>query len=178
MVTNAQVAKITAGMPPNEYLLVENRQPLGFDRDIPQGGLAIWHVDDNVGGNTVEGFLRQPGWPGNGSHYRVALLQADSLFHLEHNTNQGDGGDLFRDVPGIALSEVTMPASDAYRLGSSYPTGIEISEISASDATMTFRFRPATWCDVSSSLLPTRERSPSRTSSSGRPSMRPGSTAS
>lgn len=149
VVTNAQVAKITAGMPPNEYLLVENRQPVGFDRDIPQGGLAIWHVDDNVGANTMEGFLRQPGWPGNGNHYRVALLQADSLFHLEHNVNQGDAGDLFRDVPGIALSELTMPASDAYRLGSSYPTGVEISQVSVSGATMSFRFRPATWCDVS-----------------------------
>jgi hypothetical protein len=39
---------IQRGFPTGEYLLIENRQPLSFDRQIPQGGLAIYHVDERA----------------------------------------------------------------------------------------------------------------------------------
>ena len=29
-----------------EYLMIENRQPLEFDRDLWTGGLVIYHVDE------------------------------------------------------------------------------------------------------------------------------------
>ena len=34
-----------------EYFLVENRQPSGFDQALPGSGLLIWHVDEKQGSN-------------------------------------------------------------------------------------------------------------------------------
>ncbi len=145
--TNAQVGKISYGMPSNLYLLVENREPVGFDQQIPQGGLAIWLIDESVGSNTQEGFPGQPGWPGNGSHYHVAMVQADGRYDLEMNTNKGDAGDLFRNLTGVALDAAVAPTSDAYTI----KTGNEFSEVSVPGAIMSFTFRPAQWVDFAAS---------------------------
>jgi M6 family metalloprotease-like protein len=68
------VYKINHTFPIGEYLLIENRQPCSFDGDIPQGGLAIFHVDSSASVNhNTEGYPTVSGW--NGTHYRVALLQ-------------------------------------------------------------------------------------------------------
>jgi len=101
---------IKEGFPDDEYLLIENRQPVGFDREIPnaKGGLAIWHIDENKWNrpgqpydpakteNREPGFPGQPGWPANNKHYMVALVQADGRFDLEQGLNYGDDSDLFR----------------------------------------------------------------------------------
>jgi hypothetical protein len=135
--TFAHSAKITHDFPVGEYLLIENRQPVGMDVNIPAGGLAIYHVDENVGGNTTEGFPGQPGWPGNGSHYKVALLEADGLFELERNLTNGNAGDLYR-AGGIArLAPETSPSTDGYQGGATCASGNVISGISASGVTMT-----------------------------------------
>jgi hypothetical protein len=42
------VYKIKAGYPEGEYLLIENRQPTGYDMMMEGGGLAIYHIDDKV----------------------------------------------------------------------------------------------------------------------------------
>ncbi len=141
--TNSQVGRISNGMPANTYLLLENRQPVGFDQQIPHGGLAIWLIDDNVGNNANEGYPGQSGWPGNGTHFHVALLQSDGLYDLEHGANKGDQNDLFHDVPKVALDAATLPTSDAYAV----KTGNEFSNISAAGASMSFTFRPAVWVD-------------------------------
>jgi M6 family metalloprotease-like protein len=145
-----QVWYITRGFPAGEYLLIENRQAVGFDQQIPQGGLAIWHIDENAPGNMNEGFPGQSGWPGNGNHFRVALLQADGNYDLEQyatTNNRGDAGDLYQNVPSIALDETTVPNCDAYQGGAVYPTGIQISNVSPSSASMTFTYRPGVWVD-------------------------------
>ena len=36
-----------------EYFLVENRQKIGFDKNLPQSGLLIWHIDNSVYNSTV-----------------------------------------------------------------------------------------------------------------------------
>ncbi|NLI15309.1 MAG: M6 family metalloprotease domain-containing protein [candidate division Zixibacteria bacterium] len=81
----------TNGEPGNEYFLVENRQQVGYDACLPASGLFLWHIDDNVYSNSSEW------WPGCGysSHYKVALIQADGLWQLEHGANQGNAGDPF-----------------------------------------------------------------------------------
>lgn len=146
--TFKDIMKIGYGFVPTEYLLIENRQPVGFDQQIPSGGLAVWHIDEAITtNNTTEGFPGQAGWPGNNNHFKIALLQADGLYHLERNLNGGDAGDLFRSRGDMALSEATVPSSDSYQVGEVHPTGDELSEVSGPGSTMTFRYRPADWVD-------------------------------
>src|SRR5262249_31974161 len=119
--TNAQAVKINVGYGSQEYLLIENREPMSFDTLMVRGGLAIWHVDESIPHqagdpcNKIQGFPGQAGWPENGNHYAIALLQADGRYDLEKNVN-ADTTDLYHDLAGIALSETTVPSSDRYRL--------------------------------------------------------------
>jgi hypothetical protein len=100
--TSAVAYMIDSGYPSGEYLLVENRQPVGLDGALPQGGLAIWHVDEGKGSfsnddpNNDEGYPGQSGWPGNANHYRVAMLQADGTFDMDHGFDRGDSADVYR----------------------------------------------------------------------------------
>ncbi len=134
-----QVYKITQGFPNDEYLLIENRQNFGFDCTLPQGGLAIWHIDDRAGYNT-EGYPGQFRWPKNGNHYRVALLQADGKYDLEKGNNRGDAGDVYHSDGVDIINEGPdgHPNTDAYQQGRVRQTGNSINTISASGSTMTF----------------------------------------
>ena len=88
---------IATGFVAGEYYLVENRQPVGPDMNMPSsGGLAIWHIDDAA---TTEGKRDGISW-GNFplEHYKVSLVQADGEYNLEdptNTTNYGDAGDLW-----------------------------------------------------------------------------------
>lgn len=141
--TAQAVYKITRGFPAGEYLLIENRQPAGLDRNIPQGGLAIWHIDENVGGNTQEGYPGQAGWPGNGKHYKVALLQADGDYALEKGFGRGDAGDLYRAGAQNFIGMNTTPSTDTYQSGSVIPTDNRITQISSAGSTMSFVYGPS-----------------------------------
>jgi len=137
--TNPEVYRINSGFSSGEYLLIENRQNAGFDCTIPQGGLAIWHIDDTTGYN-VQGYPGQTNWPQNGNHYRVALLQADGAYNLERDQNRGDAGDMHHGagVDAIGPGPGNHPNTDAYKNGVVTQTGITISDISASGPSMTF----------------------------------------
>jgi len=92
---NAQdVYKIIKGYPANEYLLIEYRRKIGFESCMPKEGLAIWKIDE-LADYSNQGWPGQVGWPNNGKHYRISLIQADGLYQLENAANRGDGGDLF-----------------------------------------------------------------------------------
>ncbi len=131
--------RVTNGFPSGEYLLIENRQSVGFE-SMPQGGLVIWHVDENKGDNKSEGYPGQGGWPGNNSHYKIALLQADGAYHLEHHVNRGDAGDVFHGGGVSSIGPATSPNTGRYQGGTIATTGIQISGISASASNMTFSF--------------------------------------
>lgn len=139
---NSDVIKITEGYPSGEYLLIENRQPCGFETAMPQGGLAIFHIDTNA--NNIRGYPGQTGWPENGNHYRVAVLQADANYNLEKNNNRGDSGDAFHAGgvssigPSGTSTGATYPNTKAYQNGIIVDTFVTISNISAAGATMTF----------------------------------------
>lgn len=144
--SGAVIYKITEGYPAGEYLLIENRQPVGYDQKIPSGiggagGLAIWHIDENKPANNDPGFPGQAGWPENGRHYKVALLQADGAFGLERRQNRGDSGDLYRASFKDQIGPYTVPNTDAYQGGVIFPSSISIKEISATDEVMSFRLQ-------------------------------------
>ncbi len=116
---------------PNEYFIVENRSRIGLDRSGPANGLAIYHCDI-FGSNEL-----QEGTPTR--HYQCALLQADGRRDLESNPaagNQGDGGDLFGPVAGMALSSTSNPHS---REWDGRESGLLLSEISVPGERITFR---------------------------------------
>jgi subtilisin-like proprotein convertase family protein len=88
---------------PTEYFIVENRSKLDLDAHLPASGLAVYHCDTRGSNEWQEGSSTR--------HYQCALLQADGHLDLEHNANQGDGGDLYGAVAGTILSHATRPAS-------------------------------------------------------------------
>jgi M6 family metalloprotease-like protein len=133
--------------PEDEYILIENRQPIGWDEHLWDGGILIWHIDDNADGNGKRGYPGQYRWPGNGNHYRVAVSAADRNYDLEKGNNQGDKFDFW-----VAGSELTQgqfefeatdfsqyPNTNSYRSGSIFPTGIRIYDISMSGNVMSFK---------------------------------------
>lgn len=129
---------IKKGFAVDEYLLLEFRQAIDYDTDLFGGGLLIIHVDDSKRLQGVGGYPGLEGWPENGLHYRVALLQADGQYDLERGVNNGDAGDIWK--PGMTLgpgstssidnesgSGVVYPNTDSYQNGNIIPTGISIA---------------------------------------------------
>jgi len=109
--SQGQIVRLkSTALAPQEYFLVENRQRLfnGYDQYLPGSGLLIWHVDEGMasiyGGpdNNSECATTVPHCWGScaGSHYLVALEQADGLDHLENLSNVGDTGDPFPGASG------------------------------------------------------------------------------
>jgi hypothetical protein len=139
------VYRIRDGFPDGEYLLIENRQPIGFDRELPggKGGLAIWHIDENKRHNREPGHPDVPGWPDNNAHYMVALVQADGRFDLEKGQNIGDAGDLFRGGPGGVnrISSQELNGLRPYRADPRVGQFLRrLSGISEPGKVMTFRY--------------------------------------
>jgi M6 family metalloprotease-like protein len=136
----------------SEYLLMENRQPGSYDVLLPLGGLAIWHVDDDMSqyANSREGYPGQLGWPENGKHYQVALLQADGKYDLERGRNQGDYSDLFRYDHYVGVDQLSpsnssdpkigpFPNTDSYRQGSLGRTNHFITGVSGKEESRVHR---------------------------------------
>jgi M6 family metalloprotease-like protein len=175
----SQLYKIGDGsfnFPENEYLLIEYRLQWGFDSDLPGTGLLIYHIDESVGtNNDKEGHPWQSdGFPLNGKHYRVALLQADRLYGLERGINSGGARDFFHAdyidqlMPSISdPSEGPFPNTDSYQGGIlAHQTGVKIYNISKSGgSTMSFMFLGTQ--DQSFSIEVTEENNLTGSSTSG-----------
>ena len=112
----------------NEYFIIENRQKSGRDTFLPDSGLAIWHVDE-TGSNNNEQMTAA-------NHYECSLEQADNRFDMEHKSNGGDAEDLFAGPGSVSFSDATAPSAKWWDGSDS---GLTITEISASAATMTFK---------------------------------------
>jgi M6 family metalloprotease-like protein len=122
-----------------EYYIVENRQQQGRDASLPDGGLAIWHVDEQ-GSNNNEQMTAS-------SHYECSLEQADNRFDLEHGANAGDDQDMFGSPASTRFSDDTTPSSKWW---DGNPSGLTIDQISAPGPSMTFvasvaRTEPGCW---------------------------------
>ncbi len=86
------------------YYLVENRQPIGFDRFLPGNGVLIMYADDTVA------ECRQGKTP-------VKLINADpSIPHLEGAAFEIGKRDLFRDERNRISIRLTEKVDRSYRL--------------------------------------------------------------
>ncbi len=114
-----------------QYFLVENRQNSGYDRGLQRdmgasfGGLAIWHIDDNMTSNS------------NDSHRWVDVEAADGI-----TGPSGAGGanstDLWRSGYKTTFSNTSTPNS---RLYNGAPSNVSVTNISASGGVMTADFQ-------------------------------------
>jgi M6 family metalloprotease-like protein len=147
--TAANIYVIRRNFPTGESLIIENRQPLLWDELLWNGGLLIWHLDDNQDLVQQEGYPGQPGWPGNGRHYGLAVVSADGKYDLEMGNNSGDNGDYWRSGAMLGPGPVEVEASDSgiypntnsYQSGTIQQTGIVVDQISDSSIHMSFRVR-------------------------------------
>jgi hypothetical protein len=133
-----------------EYLLIENRQPLLSDARLWEpGGIVIYHIDENTEGygNFVRGGPFLDGWPGNGAHYKVAVLQADGKYELEMALNLGHNDDFWKagDVLGpgngeLVATDAVYPNTDSYVGGNIRVTGVTIDQFTdEGDGVWSFR---------------------------------------
>ena len=112
----------------NEYFLIENRQPVGYDRGMEAtlgsgfGGIAIWHVDENQSANS------------NDSHRKVDIEEADGTVM---GTGSGSATDLWYSGNAVTFDTLSNPNSNLY---SGSPSNVSIFDISASGSTMTASF--------------------------------------
>ncbi|MBF0338397.1 MAG: M6 family metalloprotease domain-containing protein [Nitrospirae bacterium] len=108
----------------NEYFLVENRQPQGYDKGLERwlgnsfGGLAIFHIDDNVADNDED------------THRKVDLVEADGT----EDSYGGESTDLWYAGNATTFNDTSSPNSKLYNGSSS---GVSISSISAKGIAMT-----------------------------------------
>lgn len=132
-----------------EYFLVENRQQKGFDKFLPDNGLLIWHVDENVFNKYFPNS--------NPQHFFLTLEQSDGKEELEENWIEiekklsgleqsetyktavkdiiGDSGDPYPgEMNNRTFNDESVPRSDSY-LGKS--SGVIIESISDSNELMT-----------------------------------------
>jgi len=138
---NPDALMIKVGFAQKEFLLIENRQAIGLEKNLPKGGLVIFHIDELAKFSKDPGWAGQAGWPENSNHYRVAILQADGEYHLEKGENRGDGSDVFG--PGDELRpgdhDLIYPNTDSYRRGKIKGTGIHVHDIEQnSDKSVSF----------------------------------------
>jgi M6 family metalloprotease-like protein len=132
----------------DEYFLVENRQPNGFDQFVHGAGLAIWHVNESV----VWTALGNTGGSSGNTTHGLQLMEADGLWNLMNGTNRGDGGDIY---PGSTSNTVFDNASTPSSLSSeNEATNVAVSSISAPSNTMTAIMRAGNFPPGVSSILP------------------------
>ena len=116
-----------------EYYLIENRQQTGRDIELPDAGLAIWHIDEAVTtGNNKEHMTPE-------LHYLVTLVQADGNWDLEHDVNVGDSTDLWSAPDYTDCGPDTNPNTSWWDTS---PSHLTVTNVSPSDSSMTFDFLP------------------------------------
>ena len=120
---SSQVYIIKQNYPNMEYLLIENRYGLMWDGQMTGKGLIIYHVDDNAPLQSERGYPGHANWPAY--HYRVAVLQADGRYDIEHGTNLGDSTDFWGQGSVLGPGPNTWPNTDSYQNGQ-VKTGITI----------------------------------------------------
>jgi immune inhibitor A len=127
---------------PGQFLLLENRRRLGFDRWLAGEGLLVWKVD-------LAREMEAPARPG------MQLVQADGFEHLEaaKDGNDGDDGDPFPGSSAVTRLLDTGAVSTSFPGGP--PSGVRLSNIREdADGVVTI--------DVRIGLAPIRTKAPAK----------------
>ncbi len=132
--SSGTIYRIDSGDGSGEYLLLENRQRTGFDTNLYEPGLLVWHVDPVTiaarwGSNTINS---------NGSRLGVWLRQADGLNELAAaGGGRGDGDDPFPGGTGnTAFHAGSAPSSWTH---GGEPMGVTLLDIARAGQDITFR---------------------------------------
>lgn len=129
----------------DEYFIIENKQPILWDSNLPAGGIVIYHVDDWIDGQYMRGYPGHPNFPAE--HYKISLIQADGLYEIEKGISPGDAGDFWVEGMTLGPSDATSdgsvkwPNTDSYQSGVNIPTGLSITIKSPSRFIMTFEIK-------------------------------------
>lgn len=138
----APVFKISTRKP-EEYFLLENRQPLAKDYGLFGKGLVIYHIDESVLSSDDQvclGFCPE-------RHYLVSVEQADGLNQLERKANTGDASDFFPgsqrvktfdDASGVGAQYLEGASS---RLWSGEMSGIRLTRITSREDEVSFSLK-------------------------------------
>ena len=131
--TDGTIYRIEANDGSGEYFLLENRQRIGFDQNLYDEGLLVWHIDPDWFIDPDPDTLRAPDrWESNtvngDDHMGVWLRQADGLDELgQPGGGRGDPDDPFPGRTGNdAFHAVWNPAATSYLGG---PTGLTVVDI-------------------------------------------------
>ncbi len=95
-----------------EYFLIENRQRMGFDRNLPAEGLIVYQIDETVLTPLAVASNRVNAGPNPG----LRLIEADGYNDLSQGRNRGDEHDPF---PGFfsrtTFDDTTVPSTRSFR---------------------------------------------------------------
>ena len=117
----------------DEYFLIENRQPSGsyYDRNIPAGGLLVWHVDMRADNDEerhkqvdlvcADGLYQDRGFPANQNQVdpvdggdNLDYWSREDIYAAATNGNKGDATDPFDGVNSTRLAHDTNPRFSAH----------------------------------------------------------------
>ena len=127
----------------DEYYLLENRQKIGWDTDIPGAGLLILHVDYNASAWSNNTPNDTP------SHQRMTWIAADNQYQYttyqgtKYYTTEGAANDPFPYGSVNAFGKNTTPAAKLFNanLDGTYYLDSSVENITQnSDKTVSFNF--------------------------------------
>lgn len=127
----------------SEHFLIENRQRVGFDRNLPNDGLIVYHVDEAVmsyglAGNRVNAGL-SPG---------LQVVEADGDYDMFLGRNRGDANDPFPGAKNVVrLDDWTTPNTRTFFFNQR--TDIALDQITqvGQDVRMRVHVRSPGWLD-------------------------------
>jgi M6 family metalloprotease-like protein len=137
--------------PPAEYILVENRQRVGFDAHLAAEGLLVWHAESS----TARSYLGNTGGYSNMQARGLVLEEADGLYNLITSPfSGGNFGDLGDPYPGSTLNRTYNSSSDpSSRSNGDIATPVSITNVNVGSLNASALFRggmPAPVIDAAS----------------------------
>ncbi len=124
-----------------EYFLLEYRRAAGsyYNRNIPQDGLLLWHVDERADNDEerhkridlvcADGLFADRGAPSTAAdpyagRDNLDFWSRDAAYASEYNGNQGDAGDPF---DGVRYRRIAWDTNPALRAHSGSTRGVELA---------------------------------------------------